>query len=273
MKKSNVRLQQYLSTAAAVLTGTAAQAQYVYTDVDDTTLVNGMFELDLDGDTIVDFTIEHILAGGQQGNVNAILLHPGDSITGNVAMGSQSNGFFYVDKVSPGTLLDDSVQVFSGIGGANNVGYMAFEVDGVAYPNSNWAGPLTDGYLGLRILKDDTATYGWVRLDVEDSTKSVTIKDWSYNPVKDSTHTVAFELLDVMETVLSQLQVKQGDQWLEIYTGKQLPVELFDAAGKLVATREENSIHRFETGALAAGMYVVRLSGQNWHHNLKVWIP
>jgi len=32
--------------------------------------VDGIFELDLDGDTIVDFTIEHILGGGQLGNVN-----------------------------------------------------------------------------------------------------------------------------------------------------------------------------------------------------------
>ena len=87
-----------MATAAALLGGTAAQAQYQYTDIPDTTIVDGIFELDLDGDTIVDFTIEHILSGGQLGNVNAILLHPGDSIEGNLAMGEGQNGFSYVEK-------------------------------------------------------------------------------------------------------------------------------------------------------------------------------
>jgi hypothetical protein len=165
------------------------------------------------------------------------------------------------------------LETFNGIGGPNNVGYMAFEVDGVAYPNSNWAGPLTDGYLGLRILKDDTACYGWVRIDVEDSTKSITIKDWSFNPVKDSSHTVAFELLDVMETVLKDMKVQQGKGWLRLTLGSAVPVDVLDAQGKLVARKEEGVAHAFDTSAWSSGMYILRLDGQNWHHNLKVLIP
>jgi len=54
------KIKQYMATAAALLGATAVQAQtqYLYTDIDDTTVVDGVFELDLDGDTIVDFTIE-----------------------------------------------------------------------------------------------------------------------------------------------------------------------------------------------------------------------
>ena len=272
-KSDSKRLSQYMATAAALLGGTAAQAQYQYTDIPDTTIVDGIFELDLDGDTIVDFTIEHILSGGQLGDVNAILLHPGDSIEGNLAMGAGQNGFSYVEKVLPGTTIDAS-QSWSGINAATAAGYMAFHVHGVAYPNSNWAGPLTDGYLGLRIIKNDTACYGWARIDVEDSAKSFTIKDWSFNPAMDSAHTAGFELLDVMETVLRDMSVYQADGHLNVVLGSPQGVRVFDATGKLTAASDKNAkAYRFSTALWSSGMYIVRIEGDNWYHNLKVWIP
>ena len=272
-KSDSKRLSQYVATAAALLGGTAAQAQYQYTDIPDTTIVDGVFELDLDGDTIVDFTIEHILGGGQLGNVNAVLLHPGDSIEGNLAMGAGQNGFSYVEKVLPGTSID-AAQVWSGINAATEAGYMAFHVDGVAYPNSNWAGPLTDGYLGLRIVKEDTACFGWARIDIADSAKSFTIKDWSFNPAKDSLHTAGFELLDVMETVLRDLNIAQSEGYLDIALGSPQNVRVFDATGKVLASSSKTSeAHRFNTELWSTGMYIVRIEGDSWYHNLKVWIP
>lgn len=260
-----------MATAAALLSGTAAQAQFLYTDIDDTTVVDGIFELDLDGDTIVDFTIEHVLNGGQLGNVTSILLRPGDSIDGNLAMGAGQNGFSYVENVAPGTTLDGTT-TFTGISGNTDIGYMAFRVDGVAYPNSNWAGPVTDGYLGLRIVKEDTACFGWLRMDVEDSAKSFTIKDWSFNPAKDSSIQVAFELLDVMETVLKDLSISQGNGQLEITMGQSLPVSIYDAAGKLMTEVDPKSAHRISTAQWSTGMYVVRIQGPTWYHNAKIWI-
>lgn len=265
------RVKQYMTAAAALLGSTAAQAQYQYTDIEDTTIVDGIFELDLDGDTIVDFTIEHVLDGGQLGNTTSIMLLPGDSLEGNLAMGEGLNGFAYVERVVPGTTIDENAE-FTGISSTTDVGYMAFRVDGVAYPNSNWAGPLTDGYLGLRIVKNDSACYGWVRLDVADSAKSVTIKDWSFNPVKDSAHTTAFELLDVMETVLSDLDVRQEGGRLAITTGAPVGVSVYDAAGKQLASEDASKTHAFGTSSWATGMYVIRLDGDRWYHNVKVWI-
>ena len=201
MTKKSKKISSYLSAAAAILGANTAYGQFQYTDIDDTTIVNGLFELDLDGDTVVDFTIEHVLNGGQLDNVTSVLLRSGDSIDGNLALGAARNSFNYVDNAIPGTVLNSN-SVFFGINSTTKLGYMAFLVDGVAYPNSNWAGPVTDGYLGLRILKNDSACYGWLRLDVADSAKSITIKDWSFNPEKDTSFTVAYELLDVMDNIL-----------------------------------------------------------------------
>lgn len=261
-----------MATAAALLSGTAAQAQFLYTDIDDTTVVDGIFELDIDGDTIVDFTIEHVLNGGQLGNVTSILLRPGDSIEGNLAVGAGQNGFGYVANVIPGSTLSANAS-FSGINNTSEIGYMAFRVDGVAYPNSNWAGPVTDGYLGLRILKDDTACYGWLRMDVADSAKSFTIKDWSFNPTKDSTMQVAFELLDVMETVLKDLVIKQSEGTLEISMGQSLPLSIYSASGQLMTEVDPKAAHRIAIDRWSTGMYVVRIQGSTWYHNVKIWIP
>lgn len=265
------QLQKYLASAAALAAGTTAQAQFIYTDIDDTTFSDAIFELDLDGDTIVDFTIEHILAGGQQGNVNAVLIHPGDSLEGNLVMGAKVNNFNYVERVQPGTVIDAS-QPFNGIGGNFDVGYLAFEVDGVAYPNSNWAGPKTDGYLGLRIVKNDTAHYGWLRLDVADSTKSVTIKDWSFNETPDSNHVAGFELLSVAETVLRDLSVQQTAGELKLTSGELVSVRVLDPAGRLLEQSEEARTHRWNTAQWKRGLVVLQVQGNQWEHNLKVWI-
>lgn len=265
------KLQNYFATAAALAAGTAAHGQYQYTDIVDTTFSDASFDIDLDGDTIVDFTIEHVLAGGQQGNVNALLIQPGDSLEGNLVMGAPTNNFHYVDRVLPGTVIDAS-QTFDGIGGNFSVGYLAFEVDGVAYPNSNWAGPKTDGYLGLRIVKNDTAHYGWLRMDVADSTKSVTIKDWSFNTTPDSNHVAGFELLSIAETVLRDLKVQHTHDQLTVSTGTPVGLEVTNAIGQIVAQSVTQKRHNIPTTSWKSGMYIVRIKGDNWFHNLKIWI-
>ena len=94
------------------------------------------------------------------------------------------------------------------------------------------AGPVTDGYLGLRILKDDSACFGWLRMDVADSAKSFTIKDWSFNPEKDTSFTVAFELLDVMDRVLRNLRVAQDGHTMDVSTDSPIGLRIFDMQGK-----------------------------------------
>ena len=46
-KNNSTPLAKYMASAAAFLGTTAAQAQYMYTDIDDTTIVDGIYELDL----------------------------------------------------------------------------------------------------------------------------------------------------------------------------------------------------------------------------------
>lgn len=272
MNDKSKRVSSYLGAAAAVLGANSAQAQLLYTDIDDTTIVDGIFELDLDGDTIVDFTIEHVVNGGQLDNVTAILLRQGDSIEGNLALGFSQNGFSYVNNAVPGTVLNSNA-VFGGINSSLNVGYMAFLVDGVAYPNSNWAGPLTDGYLGLRILKNDSACFGWVRIDVADSASSFTIKDWSFNAQKDTSFTVAYELLDVMDAVLKNLKVAQSEHLMTVTTASPVGLSIFDMQGKELYTADPKASHHLSTFGWSTGIYVLHVEGEDWHHNLKVLIP
>ena len=272
MSNKSKKISSYLSAAAAILGANTAQAQLLYTDIDDTTIVDGIFELDLDGDTVVDFTIEHVLNGGQLGNVTSVLLRSGDSIQGNLALGAAKNSFNYVDNAIPGTVLNAN-SGFSGINSTLKLGYMAFLVDGVAYPNSNWAGPVTDGYLGLRILKNDSACYGWLRLDVADSAKSVTIKDWSFNPDKDTSFTVAYELLDVMDQVLKNMVLTNDGRSISLKTDQPIGLTAFDMQGRELYKAAAHSSHHLNTLGWTPGIHILRLEGDQWFHNLKVLIP
>ena len=274
-EKNNASIKRYSTTAAALLgaAGAQAQAQFEYTDVDDTTVVNGVYALDLNNDTIVDFTIEHILGGGQNGNVNAILIHPGDSMEGNLAIGMSFNGFNYTEKVLPNTTIDGDSE-WNGIGGNFDVGYMAFEVDGVAYPNSNWAGPVTDGYLGLRLVVDDTAHFGWARIDVEDSTKSFTLKDFSFNPTPDSAHVAGFELLDIAETVFANVKAWSTDHMLNVeLPGKAFDVAVYASNGQLIAEGSGDGVWNTASHQWATGVYTVKINHGGWSKTVKIWVP
>lgn len=272
MTKKSKKISSYLSAAAAILGANTAYGQFQYTDIDDTTIVNGLFELDLDGDTVVDFTIEHVLNGGQLDNVTSVLLRPGDSIDGNLALGAARNSFNYVDNAIPGTVLNSN-SVFFGINPTIKLGYMAFLVDGVAYPNSNWAGPVTDGYLGLRILKNDSACYGWLRLDVADSAKSITIKDWSFNPEKDTSFTVAYELLDVMDNILKNMVLTNDGNSISLKTDQPIGLTAYDIHGKELYKARTRSLHNINTLNWTPGVHILRIEGDKWYHNLKVLIP
>ena len=75
-----------------------------------------------------------------------------------------------------------------------------------------------------------------------------------------------------MKTVLEDLEVRQSDGLLDISMGGAYATIIYNAAGQLMGTMDPRVLHRYDTGLWSTGMYVVRVEGENWFHNLKVWI-
>ncbi len=181
---------RYTGLATAVLGTQTLSAQVVWTDITDTTLsTNGAsYGLNLDNDTVfgVDFRITQLVDSGLY-RINGVILSAGDNST-NQAQGLNVGNYNYPMNLNVGDSIGPN-ELFRGINTAKNVGYMAFEVEGTTYPNSQFVDTtngITDGFLGLRFtgrLNDTNRVFfGWVRLDVSPDLTSVTIKDYGYQP-------------------------------------------------------------------------------------------
>ena len=142
---------------------------------------------------------------------------------------------------------------------------IAFVVDGQAYPNSNWIGPLTNGYLGLQLWKGLDRHYGWARLDIGDSSKSFTLLDFAVNLTADSSIIVGFELLGEVENMLNGVNIAVSDDYLELTkpaTISQLNWRLLDTTGKLL--KEGTMLDpraAINIAGIPASLYILELEG------------
>lgn len=237
MKDQKKKLAGYTAVASSLLGATAAQGQITYVDIADVTVDThkGAYELDLDSDGESDFRITQYLDTGSTGLIDAIFITPYDSLYGR-ATGELQNGFSYPYQLVPGDSIGAN-QLWNG-NQDDKPGYLVFQYDGTPYPNSNWKGPVSNGYLGLRVFKDDGFHYGWVRLDVAADNRSFVVKDFAYNETNTEGMRAAEPTLAVAEQMLEELVVGQSANSLLLSkpeTFEEVAVRVLQLNGKVVA--------------------------------------
>lgn len=264
MKKDlKKELLRYSSAAAALLGATEMNAQYQYTDIPDTTIDynNGFYNLDLDQDGQMDFTIRQYVDTGAAGNTNAVLIQPYTNTINRIA-GEKQGQYNYPFNLAAATVVDNSTE-WDGAGGQFTTGYMAFVVDGQAYPNSNWIGPLTDGYLGLQLWKPTGLYYGWARLNISEDSKSFTVLDFSVNLTADSSIVVGSELLGQIENVLNAVNIAVLPGELVINHSRidqKVTFRLIDLSGRLLHTgTTEGNETRINIAEFPNALYILEM--------------
>jgi hypothetical protein len=264
MKKDlKSKLVKYSAVASAAATVGVANAQVQYTDINDTTVSTngGFYDLDLNQDGNPDFRLTQIIDSGLTENVNAVLISPFDSVYNRV-IGEAMNGFNYPANVTPGTIINQ-YENFQGIGGSEVKGYMAFEVDGISYPNSNWVGPTTNGFLGMQVRIGDSLHFAWARVDVSLGSNSFTVKDFAVELTPGDSILAAGNLLNIAQNVFDNTAIIANNKTLKIVLSSDLEgVEfvLLDLQGRLL--REENLSNgtlAFDLSDLSEGVYLVHL--------------
>ena len=264
MKKDlKSKLVKYSAVASAAATVGVANAQVQYTDINDTTVSTngGFYDLDLNQDGNPDFRLTQIIDSGLTENVNAVLISPFDSVYNRV-IGEAMNGFNYPANVTPGTIINQ-YENFQGIGGSEVKGYMAFEVDGISYPNSNWVGPTTNGFLGMQVRIGDSLHFAWARVDVSLGSNSFTVKDFAVELTPGDSILAAGNLLNIAQNVFDNTAIIANNKTLKIVLSIDLEgVEfvLLDLQGRLL--REENLSNgtlAFDLSDLSKGVYLVHL--------------
>ncbi|KAB2814868.1 hypothetical protein [Phaeocystidibacter luteus] len=258
MKDQNKKLQQYTALATTVLGAGVANGQIVYTDIADTTIDThkGYYDLDMDNDGSPDFRIQQYLDTGSTGLIDAIMVTPFDSLYGRT-MGELENGFSYPFRLVPG----DSIGLSSEWQGNTDEqrGYLVFQYNGTPYPNSNWKGPVNNGYLGLRIFKNTGFHFGWVRLDIAADNRSFIVKDFAYNSTGNEGMLAAEPTISIVERMLEDLTVGQSGTTLylekpESYGAIELRVLSMDGREMLtdtwVDTYQELSVSELRNQAI-----------------------
>jgi hypothetical protein len=254
---------KYSSAAAAVISGPLLNAQFQYTDIADTVINtnNGFYNLDLDQDGTVDFRITQYVDTGVAGNTSAIIIQPYGTAQ-NKVVGRKIGVYNYAFNLQAATTIDVNSE-WDGIGGTFNTGYMAFVTNGQSYPNSNWVGPLIDGYLGLQIVKNNQRHFGWARLDIGVGSESFIVKDFSVNLTPDSAMIAGYELLHTADHILDQVRLDVENGFLTIYKPNHiagLNLRIIDILGREChkqAILEENTTASFQLAKQT--LYVVEL--------------
>jgi hypothetical protein len=139
-----------------------AEAKVLYTQAHQIIGQNGVYNLDLNHDGIVDFLIQE-LDNGAYASSNALLA---DAALGNFVEGSKA-GFRYLAAALPAGASIGPKQKF--ITGGNNgeamVSITHFTTGGTSYVHGFWINVL-NRYLGLKFQIAGQSHYGWALLSV-----------------------------------------------------------------------------------------------------------
>jgi hypothetical protein len=271
MKKHLLKKQAAQFTAlASTLAASTAAGQVVITNANDTLIDfhNGFYDIDLNQDGQGDFRIRQYIETGVSGNVNAILISPLGG-NGHQVAGEFKTQFNYPFRFEVGDSLGLTQTQWNGTGLPFENGYMVYEIDGATYPNSNWVGPVNDGYLGLRLrVTAETFLFGWARVSIAPDNKSFVVHEFALEqtenvpilagnnkvnlPAYGKPVAVTFIVMEDQVIINNPRQISS------------LNISLVDLRGNVVrhvqtdAPRESVSLQ-----GLAKGLYLLKISHEN----------
>lgn len=269
MKKLQLKtkIERYAAVAGGLLaTGAIAQAQVVVTSANDTLIDvnNGYYDIDLNQDGVANFRLKQYLGSGVSNNVNGVVVSPLGG-NGHQVAGELKLTFNYPFRFEVGDSIGQTQTQWNGTGLPFENGYMVFEVDGATYPNSNWAGPVTAGYLGLRLrLTADDFLFGWARVSIAADNKSFTVHEFGYEQSQNQAIVAGGNRIGVPNLAATYFQVNNDGNTLRIKNLKQLAganLQLTDMAGRVVhATTLGSTDFELDLKLFSKGIYALQIA-------------
>lgn len=249
------KLAQYGALSIAIAGVADATGQIVYTDVDPD-FVGGApssFAIDFDGDGTVDVTIFQ----SNNGNYELVQALPAAG-NGIIAMPDGAGNYAYASNLMSGDVINSAAAFLS-------YGSLCA---GPGYSGSNFCAT-TGGFVGVEFDISGTTYYGWVGVDVLDSS-NYTIRDYAYNSTPGEPIT-AGETLGVEESELSRIKIVAIDNTISLFNLPQnMEYNLYSMTGKLVMKGSINqSSYVIEAKSMASGIYVIELNDVNTKTTVK----
>jgi VCBS repeat-containing protein len=189
------KLSNYLALAGAVIASNSINSQIVYSDIPDTTidLTSAPFLIDFDNNSVPEITFSVQPVDGSNTYMGIPITYEGALAVGvlgsNVALagalgsGSGSSSYsFQLAALNEGDPISGD-QAF-GSSSSNVLGANVVIDAGLFGTFPYQFGPFlgaTDKFLGASFVVNGDIHYGWVRLSIDSSVTSITIKDFAYN--------------------------------------------------------------------------------------------
>ncbi len=269
-KTTSKKILNYGVMSAAILGAASASGQVMYTDIDDAVLDVDpeALEIDFDGDGTTDISIAlNTFTGGP-----AAVAFPGTSTSANsnAFVGSSTGGGFdYPSNLSEGTLIDGAAEL-TGAGGRGDLYFYA------CYPNSQWCGEVTDGFLGVSFDISGANHFGWVRMDVASNgaggVGSITVKDFAYEATADTGIEAGDGILSLEDNIIEGFSSFVSNNVLTL--SARTPIEsvtVHNLAGQeVISQRLSNLTETVDLNRLSTGIYIATVAVEGKQQAIKV---
>ena len=261
-------------------------AQIVHVNPNDTTIVASsstasiVFELDIDQDGSADLSLSMMSDFGASGmgltGTANFVSGSFSSLNGMAKEPSWGDAFLFSTVDSIGANLNS----LAGWTDFTDEVVISLYLQGVNY-GYQWGGGVTDGYLGIKFAISGNLHYGWIRMDVPDSTIEMTIKDWAYNSTPNATIMVGDTGTPPIDTTSIKEYVMHNELTLypsltngivEFKNDINTPVEvsIYNYNGELVRVLFIERTKKFDISDLNKGLYLVRIKTSDKCHTQKI---
>lgn len=201
----NRRLGTYAAAAGAVgaslfALSSAADAEIVYTPVNQTIGRDGSYSIDLNGDGIVDYIlVEHAYKDGNYGTDQLLVLQA--AMANQVVCPSTFciSGLSYADSMSAGSAIGPNIRPKGWIGRQVQMAFEETAEDGGVFFGYGWVN-VTNRYVGLKFKINGEYHYGWARVSTHFNAGSGQERTWIARLTGYAYETVAGESIKAGQT-------------------------------------------------------------------------
>jgi hypothetical protein len=273
---SNIKKYASIAGSITAAIGTAS-SQVNYTDLNPDVLITGdwsTYSMDLNGDSIIDFTfftIDQSIPSYGLTDIKAAFVYPG---VGNSWAGfstsSYGSSYLFLSNIPQG----------STIGPSNSWSYSSSgdlgRVVNMTSSNGEFLG--ITGFVGLKFNAGGNTHYGWARVEVGSGGEFLSIKDYAY----DATPNTAIPAGEtgsgpvVIENIESNVEILNLNDKLRIQMGSELTnsiATITSITGQEILNHAiNNTIELIDLNDISSGIYMVTVNTDQGMFNKKIYI-
>ncbi|RDK84238.1 T9SS type A sorting domain-containing protein [Marinirhabdus gelatinilytica] len=254
------KLAKYGALSLAIAGVSNAAGQVVYTDIDpDETIDDTNFEVDMNADGTVDFTIHNEGAGGL-----AVRIYNDQS---NSVLGQNFGGNYNYP-----TVLNEGDSIGPGNSFTMHPNYQTLNWNSCAYTNSQWCGGQVDKYVGLRFNVGGNQHYGWIQLDVPADASTFTIKGFAFDATPDTEIAAGDQgTLGVDDNLFANFNYFVNNGQLNLVAATAMEnISIYSITGQQVANKALSGTNELvDIATLTSGVYLANVTIEGTKKTIK----